>query len=894
MHMRISLNLGLLVLLVACLAFPAASLAKAKDGGDGAVMVLPFQINGDSKFEYLHTKLPQLLIERLREAGLKVLSEAEVLSLINKKKVGHLDMNVVKELAAQGRARYAVYGSFTAAGQAVSLDARIVDASGQQQTKSVFVTKDGAANVAPAVEELAKKIKNALIVSDVVSEIEVRGTKNLDKDVVLNKLKVQRGDPYDPTQVNEDIKNIFELGFFEDVKISVEDVTGGKRLIVEVVEKPRIMAIGVIGAGDVGEDDVREAMSTKTGSVLNPKVLAEDLGKIRELYRKKGFPLAKVTYKLENTETGQARLNILVEQATKQYIRGIKVTGNQAFSEGTLKDEMALSERSIISWITGSGVLQEEMLDRDAAVVEEYYANHGYIDCKVGKPQVDYKDDGIHITYTVVEGQPYKVNSVSFKGDLLVDEAKLIELTQMPKLAKSHDYFNRSTLRSDTQKLSGFYNDQGYAFAEADVDLRRGEGQTVDITYVIKKNQKVYVRQVTVEGNDRTRDNVIRRELAINDGDQFSGSRLKLSTERLTKLDIFESADIETVPTADPNEVDLKVKVKEKSTGQLAGGVGYSSYVGAYIGIKLQEKNLFGKGYVVNLSAQFSGVDTQYLGSFTNPSLYDSKFAGGVDLYWTTYEYPDFTKDTVGGIMRFSYPVGDYTRIYWGYRLDQYRIYDVYSGASSDITDYLGYNWSSVLIASIVRDTTNRTINPSRGSKNSLSAENGGNFLGGTDNYIKTVADTSWYYELPWFKEHILHLHGQAGATFKNSDDEVPVFENFYLGGMNSIRGYETRYISPRDKATGDYIGGTREAFINIEYIFPLHSKVGLVGVAFFDAGDTWRGGIGDMDIKKSVGAGVRWFSPMGPLRLEYGYGMDKIDNQNGQSKLEFSIGQFF
>jgi len=892
MHMRAKLSFGLIVLFLTCLTLPAAGIAK---DGDGTIMVLPFQINADAKFEYLHTKLPQLLVERLREAGLKVLSESETLALINKKKVNFLDMAVVKDLAAQGRARYAVYGSFNAAGQSVSIDARIVDATGGKQTKSVYVSKDGAANVLPAVEELAKKVKNALVVSDVISEISVRGVKNLDKDVVLNKLKVQRGDPYDPSQINEDIKRLFELGFFEDVKISVEDAADGKMLIVDVVEKPRIMAIGVVGAGDVDDGDVREVMSTKTGSVLNPKILSEDLGKVRELYRKKGFPLAKVTYKLENAENGQARLNIMVEQATKQYIRGIKLTGNQAFSESTLKDEMALSERSIISWLTGTGVLQEEMLDRDSAAIEEYYANNGYIDCKVGKPEVDYKDDGIYITFTVVEGQPYRVSSVSFKGDLMVPEEKLAEVSEMNKLAKKNELFNRSVLRKDNQKFTSFYTDQGYAFAEADVDIKRDdEAKKVDVTYIIKKNQKVYVRQVTVEGNDRTRDNVIRRELAVHDGDQFSGSRLKLSTERLTKLDIFESADIETVPTADPNEVDLKVKVKEKSTGQLAGGIGYSSYVGAYVGIKLQEKNLFGKGYIVNAQAQFSGIDTSYVGSFTNPSFYDTKLATGADLYYTTYQYPDFSKDTIGGIARFSYPLGDYTRLFWGYRLDNYRIYDVNANSAKQIAELIGWNWSSVLIASVVRDSTNRNINPSRGSKNSISFENGGGVIGGDDNFVKSIADTSWYYELPFLKEHILHAHGQAGAVLKNSNDDIPVFENFYLGGMNSIRGYETRRISPRDPASGDFIGGDKEAFINLEYIFPLHTKFGLVGVAFFDAGDAWRGDVGNVSIKKSVGAGIRWFSPMGPLRLEYGYGMDKIDRQDGQSKLEFSIGQFF
>lgn len=887
-----------ILMLCAVLALPFFSGRAWSESNPASVkfVVLPFEINADQKLEYLDTKLPQMLSDRLLEMGFAVATQSEVAELIKKRNVTYVDMAVAKDLAVYGQAQYALYGSLSQVGQSISIDARLVDATGIKPTKAIYVSKQGVANVLPAIEELARKVKNAVFVSDVITEIDVRGTETLDKDVVLMRMKLQKGDILDPKAVNEEIKRIFELGYFDDVRISTEDMADGKRLVVEVVEKPRIQAISVEGASEIDADDVLAVMSTKTGSVLNPKILADDLAKIRELYRKDGYYLTEVSHKIEDTGKGTARLVIKVDEAEKLYISEIVIEGNETFSEGDIEDVMMLKERGWFSWLTGEGVLQEELLDRDAAAIEDFYANNGFLDTKVAPPTVDFAEDGIHITFKIVEGERFKVGTVGFTGDLLVSPEELASYIKLDEMGEDGDWFSRAAVREDSQLLTTFYNDFGYAFAEADIQVQRNdESKTLDITFAIDKGEKVYIRRVTVEGNDKTRDNVIRREMAINDGDLFSGSRLRLSNERLEKLDIFESADIETVPTNDPNQMDLKVKVKEKSTGTLSGGVGYSSYAGVYVGGKLAEKNLFGMGYQVALQASFSAIDTNYIFNFTNPSLFNTQLAGGVDLYYTTYEYPDFDKETIGGVLRFSYPLGDYTRIYWGYRLDTYHVFHIDEDAASEIKDMEGDNWSSVLNVSAVRDSTNRKFNPSKGSRNSVSVEYGGGILQGDDDFIKVIGDTSWYYEMPWFTEHIFHVHGQVGALFDQPDSgEPPVFEHFFLGGMESIRGYETRKIGTRDKSTHEIIGGNKEWFVNVEYIFPLYQSVGLVGVAFFDAGDSWRGDVDDMDVKKSIGAGIRWFSPMGPLRLEYAYGMDEIYDQDSQHKLEFSIGQFF
>ncbi len=860
-----------------------------------SLMVLPFEVNAEPSLGYLNAKLPDMLSQRLRSMGFNVASQEQVYGLINKQKVEYLDLAMARKIAASGGIQYAVYGSLSQAGQSISLDARVVDSLGSKPTKALYVTRQGTSNILAAIDELAQKIKNSVVVADIIADIEVRGIKTLDKDIILMRMKLQKGDPFDVDTVNDEIKRIFELGYFDDVKISTEDMDEGKRLVVEVEEKPIIQAISVEGASDMDEDDILAVMSTKTGSVLNPKLLADDMAKIRELYRKDGYYLAKVSHEVQNTGKGTARLVILMDESERLYISEINIEGNTTFDDSDLTSGMILEERNWLSWLFGTGVLEEKMLDRDAAHIEDYYGDHGFIDAKVGQPKVEFLEDGIHITFTVVEGDRYRVGSVAFTGDLLLDEDKLYAVTQLDDAAEDNEYFSRTMLREDSDNLATVYNDMGYAYAEAGVDMNRNEeSKTLDITFKLKKGDKVHIRRVLIEGNTRTRDNVIRRYMALSDGDMFSATRLRLSSKNLEDLDYFESADIETVPTDNPDEMDLKVKVKEKSTGSISGGVGYSSYSGVYVGGKVAERNLFGKGYSVEFTASFSATDTNFVFTFTNPAVYDTNLSAGTSLYYTTYEYPSFDKETLGAALKFSYPVSVFTRFYWGYKLEKYRVTDLSTYSSQELLDMAGDNYASVLNANLVRNTTDRTYNPTSGSKNSLNIEYGGGILQGDDDFVKVTFDTHWFWEMPWFSEHIVHLHGQVGGLYANTDDDPPVYEHFFLGGINTIRGYDNQEIATRDASTDELIGGDKEFYINAEYLFPLSKEVGLVGLLFFDAGDAWRGDVGDIDVKKSVGAGIRWYSPMGPLRIEYGYGLDKLKGQDTRHNIEFTVGQSF
>jgi len=883
MHGLKSTGRAALFAILAVLAFTLPSHAQSGQSGT-KILVLPFAVNTASDQKGIAASLPGILAESLRREGIAVATE---------KPAGTMDDQTARRLASAAKATHALYGSVSQIGEALSIDGRLVPAS-DGAPLSVFAQAKEVMQLEPAAKELAGKVRGLLVTGDAIVDVAVEGNQILDKDVIILKAKTQVGQPYDPKSVNDDLKRLFETGYFDDVQIRLENVPGGKKLVFVVKEKPRIQAIGVIGSGEVDQDKILETMSTKAGSILNLKVLAEDLEKIRELYRKDGFYKTEVNYELEQTDPRIARLNIIVKEPKKLYIREVKIEGVSKVDADELHDELSTSERRFWSWVTGSGVLKEEMLERDAAAIENFYANRGYVDIKVGQPDVEYGDDGITVVFRVNEGDRYKVGKVDFGGDLLMDNDALLQIVKLDQLAEEGAYFDRSVVRDDLNLLTEIYGDLGYAFAQADVDLMKNDAEkTIDVAYTINKGRRVYIRRVQIEGNDKTRDNVIRREMRLADGDLFSGNKVRRSNERLDRLDYFEKVDIETVPTENPTEVDLKVKVKDKNTGAFSLGAGYSTYDSVFFGGSVEERNLFGKGYNAKFQGMISGTSSRFILSLMNPRFNDTNLTTGISLYNLYKKYDDYSKETIGGKLTFGYPLGEYTLLSWAYRLDRYRIFNTNWYPSSVIANSEGTHWSSSLTAEIDRDTTDSSTRPTKGTKNTLSLEYAGGILQGSDDFIRPTVTSNYFHPLPW--DLVFHWRGSASVLFNNGGGDIPVFERFYLGGIENVRGYEQNKISPQDSRTGERIGGLAMFFTNIETIYPISKSNGIWGLVFFDAGNSWASHTEmDWSLYKSVGAGLRWYSPMGLIRVEYGYGLDAEANNLWPHQIGFSMGQSF
>ncbi len=902
-----SAKLSRVLPLLLALALALAASPLYAQGAAPRVLVLPFDVNAGPDLAYMRDSLPGLLGDKLKEQGFDVVPQAEVQGLMKSHGVKTVDAKSVRELTLLAKTQSAVYGSLTQLGDAISLDARIADAFGNKPERSVFVTKQGLINILPAVEEVAQRVRMDLMRTEAVAEVTVEGLRYLDPEVVLMRLKTQKGETFDPQVANADLREVFGLGYFDDVRVEVDEAPGGKRVIFHVVEKPRIAAISAVGTDALDESDLLEVMSTKTGSVLNLKILSDDLNKIRNLYKGKGYYLADVAYRLDTTEKGTARLVLDVKEGEKLYIRSVVVKGARQLDESDLKGELALSERGLLSWFTGSGILKEEYLERDVAVLEAYYANRGFVDAKVAPAEVEYKEDGIYITFTVEEGDRYRVGTVDMKGDLIEPKEDLLKFTELDELAKDDDYFDRSVLRDDLHKLAEHYAEFGYAFAQTDAqsDVDR-EAKRINIVFTIAKQQKVFIRRVLVEGNTKTRDNVIRREMRLGDGDKFSGAKLARSSERLNKLDYFKSVDVETVPTGDPSQMDLKVKVEEKPTGNVSAGIGYSSLDNVFAGGQIQERNLFGKGYNLALAGQIGGRSRDSGLTFTNPRLYDTKFAWSNNLYWRRFDYSEYERSSIGGRTGLAYPIGEYTKVFSGYTLERFDVMDVEDDAASTIKKWKGENWSSTLDVGATRDTTDNTFMPTRGTVNTLTIYYSGGPIGGSTDYIQYNYTSHWFKSL--FASTVFHVKGQVGYVAKNmSDSDIPPWVRFYLGGIDTVRGYSGNRISPKDPATGDRIGGNKMFAANLEYLVPVAKELNIWAMTFFDAGNAWdddqpyfkdtkdrEGNSLALGLYKSVGLGLRWNSPFGPLRVEYGYPLDKLSDSSDSGRFEFKMGGAF
>jgi outer membrane protein insertion porin family len=519
---------------------------------------------------------------------------------------------------------------------------------------------------------------------------------------------------------------------------------------------------------------------------------------------------------------------------------------------------------------------------------------------------------GLMVFISITEGDQYRVGNIDFQGELEVEKEELFKKIKL----KSGDIFNRSVFRNDIFTLTDFYGDKGYAFANISPMTRINQAnKTVDVTYNVEKGQKVYIDRITIAGNNTTRDKVARRELRLVEGDLYSGTGLKVSKQRLNNLGFFEEVNIATAKGTADNKLNVNVDVKEKATGTFTIGAGYSSMDGVIGQGSVQESNFLGLGLKANASAAVGGKSQTYNFGLTDPYFLDSKWTVGGDVYRAERDYIDFTRRVTGGDVKAGYPLSDVLSTFWIYRYEQKEIFDESSAYltlknQGLTTDQSGI--TSAITASLSRNTTDYRLDPSSGTVSSLSVEFAG--LGGDTRFVRYQGETAVFYPVKWGS--VFSLHGEMGYLQRIGQD-ISIDEKYYLGGINTLRGYDARSVCPTktvltpigtvfDESTGQavqgysdtrvYLGGNKEVVFNAELTVPLLKDVGLKGVGFFDAGNAY--GEGEHLFTRfltSYGGGIRWLSPIGPLRLEYGIPLNPregIDNSGG--KLEFSIGGFF
>ena len=728
-----------------------------------------------------------------------------------------------------------------------------------------------------------------------VEAIEVRGATRVAPDAVRKVMSTQIGQELDLEKVRQDVKAIYRMGYFRDVTFDTEEVPGGYRLTVIVAEKPIVSAVQIEGNKDVESADLRAAVTVKERSLFQEEKVKESVNKLREVANNKGFIDASVEASVAEDSEGALRVTFRVTEGPKLKIERIVVTGNQFFPTKAVLKVMDTSAKGLFSFISDSGAFKKDVLENDVRKIEALYQNRGFLDSKISEPVVDRGKKGLILTIRIFEGRQYRVGEIHFSGESGIPEGTLRKTVKL----RRGELFDRETLLSDLLALTTLVNDEGYAQAlvSPGVDKRK-EYPIADVTYRFERGTKFHFGKVEITGNTKTMDRVIRHSLDVSDGRTYTATGLKTSKENLTRSSYFKDVKISTAPSTVPGEMDAKIEVQEGPTGTLSGGLGYSSLDKIFGVVQLTENNLFGRGWKASLNSQFGARRTTYSLDFRDPHFLDSDFSLLLGVFKTKVKYPDFEKDAVGGRVGFGYDFSRFMNGSVSLRMDKTKIlalpgsvpaWNVRQEIDKGLQQTRSIGWN------VTRNTTDKFIDPSKGGVQSASLEFAGGPLGGDSQFVKYFLNAKWFYPVTAstvFSWNVLwgHVIPTMGGA------EVPLFERFFLGGPYSIRGFRSRELSPTDPNTGEAIGGNKELVGNLEYLFPLVGDIGFKGVLFFDAGNAWAQGswpFKEQGLWASYGAGIRWYSPMGPLRFEWGWNLDR---PKGQPKrvMEFTIGTAF
>lgn len=746
--------------------------------------------------------------------------------------------------------------------------------------------------------------------SPLVTKIEIQGVKRIEEGAVKAKISQKIGEPVSQDKINTDIKTIFKMGYFDDVRVTIDSFEGGMKVVYLVKEKPVIVKMDFQGNKELDDAKLKEKVTINPGSIADTVLIQDNAAKLKAFYEEEGYTLANVVPVTRKITDDEIALTFQIDEGSKVKIKKIIVEGNKNISASKIKKAMDTKEWWLFSFITSSGYYKKDQMERDVEKVKNLYFEEGYIKAVVAEPEVaiDKSSGGMTITMRVSEGDRYTVSGLDFSGNKTYDDATIRKLVTI----KQGTVFRKSSIEKDIQAITSLYTDNGYALTTVAPDLIPDEKEkTVKITLAISEGDKYRVGRIEVSGNTKTRDKVIRREIRLAEGEIFSGSKLKRSYERINNLNFFETIDMVPKPRYEEKVVDMEVKVKERPTGFFSIGGGYSS-IDRFIGtVDLTQGNLFGKGQYAKIKAELGGKSSLYELSFRDPWFLDRPIAFSSGVYKSTRDYIEYDKEAFGFFVGLGKDLSEYWRADVSYNFERATINVDQSrgeclaacppgdqacrdacGALKDIslivTDQRGTSTTSSITPSITRDSRDNYLDPSRGSRNSLSVTFAG--LGGSNAFIKGSADSAWYFPIGSTTVSARGRFGYAKALFNK---KLPLYERFYVGGIYSIRGIGFGEAGPKDPGTGEAIGGTTELIFNTEYIFPILTEMRLKGLFFFDAGGAYEDFKEFGTLRYTAGTGVRWISPMGPIRIEWGYNLKRKPGESS-NKFEFAFGSFF
>ena len=740
-----------------------------------------------------------------------------------------------------------------------------------------------------------------------VTAIEVKGNKAISSNTIVSKMKTRIGSPYLENVISDDLKRLYLLGFFSDIKIDAIDYKDGIKVIITVAERPIIERINFSGIRRITMKDekLKELLKSKETQYLDYPTLAEDVRALKKMYEKMGYSDTRIDYQVDiNNQTNKAKVQFNVVESKKIRIKNILLEGNKAFSTAKILRLMKTKR----AWFFNAGVLKEDVLKEDVERLRAFYRKGGFTDVAIDyeiKPDIK-RPFLLYISIKMHEGKKYLVGNVTVQGNKDITEKEILARLKECIPGK---VFSDEALKEDTVNIQGLYFDRGYISCQvqetASVNSYTGR---VDTVYNIVENEIAYVDEIKIRGNAKTRDVVIRRELRIHPGDRFDGEKLRRSKERLQNLGFFDEISYDTQETQVPNKKDLLVEVKETKTGTFSFGGGYST-VDEFVGfVEIEQKNFdwknfpyfTGAGQDLRFRASFGTLSSGFDLSFTEPWLFDYPVSFGFDLYRRTHKREadvgyGYDEDVTGGDIRLGKEISEYVRADLMYRHDQIEITNISTDAGADLTNEYGKNTISSIAPGLTYDSRDNVFDTHKGDLLSGSLEWAGGALGGDKDYWKFFGRASHYFPMP--KGSALELRARVGIGKPYSNSErIPIYERFFAGGAYTIRGYEERKVGPIDPTSKDPLGGESMLIGNIEYTYPLLNF--LKFAIFYDTGNVWSkmNDIGSGGFKSGFGLGVRIKTPIGPIMLDYGIPLNKEpgEDQKSSGRFHFSASHGF
>ena len=823
-------------------------------------------------------------------------------------------------------------------------DAKNTKATTDSKSNAATDDDSAGANAANPPPTVNLPLSDAEAARDLtIIALDVTGNRRVTSQDILTYLHERINDAFVPERLSQDVRELWNSGFFDDIAVDLQRSDAGVRLRFNVRERANVIEVDIDGNDAIDDDDIQEAIELKSNTILSYPAINRSVQKIRDMYAEKGYFLAEVDSEVVPQRNNEVRVRFTVHENSQVSVKRVNFLGNEHISDDELRESMITGNSGLLAFGSG-GVFRQDAFERDVTMVSALYYDKGFLQVSVATPRIMLTPDrsGIEVTLAIDEGPRFRIRELRVyeKGPdgREVEPINGRRNLRMMVHADSGDYFNRAALMDDLQKIRSLYRDHGFANVEANPETRvDADAREVDVIVPIVRGPLVHFERIEFRGNSKTRDKVLRRELEIAEGEPFSETHLDTSRKRITALGYFERVDVTTEQGSAPDKMNVYFEVGERATGTFQIGAGFSSIENFIATAQIQQANLFGNGQSLALQAQVSGLRQLVNLRFFEPYFLDTKFNASIELYDQLFRYTDFSQGRLGGSFTLGYPL-IMPRLYASltYVGEQVSVStsttSSFFGSSTALSVFrrlplanlFNDGFTSAIRPALTYDSRDNRLFPTSGLYLRGSTELADSFFGSHNQYLRHQLTGRFYYPLAsWLT---FKVNTEGGYVTSPTTEGVPIFARTFLGGIFDVRGFPFRSIGPRipltsntdpnstPLANGANIGGNLSYYQNVELEFSIFDAVGIKGVVFTDAGNAWNternycqattaqyavtspcfNGLSSLaSLRTSWGFGIRWFSPMGPLRFEYGFPFKPLPYES-PSDFEFTIGNFF